>query len=324
MRKLFTIGIFLLQACAILAAPEKDASLFFQQFAEIAQNEMRQNDIPASIKLGQAALESAFGRSELAVKGNNYFGIKCRGNVDCMPTVIKLKDDDLNSEGDTILSTFMAFENPEESFLMHSEFIKSNMKRYGFLFELKPDDYKGWAHGLKKAGYATDPKYAEKLISMIERYELHKYDKQVLEANPVTEMKDNALDALNLAAADPVEEQGEEPTEVPETVLAIADTGSGLFIDDPLVGDNASETTQGQEHGTLFIDEEAGEKPSAPPAVPSKSEIGIPQNPKANQPTNPNAGGKPFKDGFGEKGKPTDVSDYQPPFYKEIMEGGDE
>lgn len=127
---------------------------------------MNSYGIPASIKLAQALLESGNGNSALARNSNNHFGIKCTSNWQGRTV---LKDDDNPDD------CFRVYNNPEESFRDHSEFLLR--KRYAALFELDKDDYKGWARGLKKAGYATNPRYAELLISLIERYELHRFDR---------------------------------------------------------------------------------------------------------------------------------------------------
>lgn len=205
---LLMMVIPILLAWNSLAAADVPSS-FFSTFAEIAQNEMRNHDIPASIKLGQAALESGWGKSELAVKGNNYFGIKCRNNNECTNRTFKMKDDDYDAEGNLIKSTFMAFNTPQESFYMHSQFLKGNMSRYGKLFDLPKGDYKAWARGLKKAGYATAPDYAENLIHIIEKYQLYKYDQQVLNNSYQQESKVEALNALAAIAqpSNPVKEQ---------------------------------------------------------------------------------------------------------------------
>ena len=135
----------------------------------IAMDEMMQFGIPASITLAQGILESGAGKGRLAVEANNHFGIKCH---DWNGKKI-YHDDDEEQE------CFRKYDNPEYSFRDHSLFL-SRRGRYSFLFDLKQDDYKEWAKGLKKAGYATDPKYAYKLIDLIERYELYKYDTIVL------------------------------------------------------------------------------------------------------------------------------------------------
>jgi len=141
------------------------AEAYIVRFKDIAISEMNEYGIPASIKLAQALLESANGNSSLARNANNHFGIKCTSTWQGKTV---LKSDDNPDD------CFRVYANPEESFRDHSEFLLR--KRYAALFELNKDDYIGWARGLKKAGYATNPRYAELLISLIERYNLHQYD----------------------------------------------------------------------------------------------------------------------------------------------------
>jgi len=140
--------------------------VYVLQYAELAQKEMKKYGIPASITLAQGLLESQAGIGELAAKSNNHFGIKChkgwRG-----PSVSH--DDDAKGE------CFRKYKKVEQSYRDHSEFLRYR-ERYSKLFKMKKTDYVSWAHGLKKAGYATDPQYAYKLISLIERYEMWKYD----------------------------------------------------------------------------------------------------------------------------------------------------
>ena len=145
---------------------EQKAQAYIYKFAPIAQDEMRQFQIPASITLAQGILESGVGFGRLAVEGNNHFGIKChRGwNGGKM-----YHDDDVKGE------CFRTYDDPAESYRDHSIFL-SGRQRYAFLFKLNKKDYIAWAKGLKKAGYATDPKYPKKIISIIERYKLYKYD----------------------------------------------------------------------------------------------------------------------------------------------------
>lgn len=152
-------------------------ALYISLYKNIAIEEMQRTGIPASIKLAQGILESNSGRSELAEKANNHFGIKCGGDW-TGPTFYK-KDDDFNKRGKLVESCFRSYKNPSSSFLAHSEFLTDPKKhaRYGFLFQLKSTDYKGWAHGLRKAGYATNPQYAFILIRIIEEMNLDQYDK---------------------------------------------------------------------------------------------------------------------------------------------------
>ncbi len=169
----FSSLIGLLMASALCGQNVQEA--YIDQFKEIAIEEMHRTGIPASIKMAQAILESNAGRSHLARQGNNHFGIKCGG--DWSGGTVMRKDDDYKN-GRLIHSCFRAYENAEESFMAHSEFLRNPKKnhRYGFLFRLPAGDYKGWAHGLKKAGYATNPKYPQLLIQLIERYQLHQFD----------------------------------------------------------------------------------------------------------------------------------------------------
>lgn len=140
-------------------------------YKNIAINKMETYKIPASITLAQGILESGNGLSTLAKKSNNHFGIKCHSGWKGKKVY---HDDDKKNE------CFRKYPTAEGSFNDHSKFLTSR-GRYEFLFDLKPDDYKAWAKGLKKAGYATDRKYPKKLISFIENFELYKYDELVLD-----------------------------------------------------------------------------------------------------------------------------------------------
>ena len=139
---------------------------YIEKYKDIAIREMRAYGIPASITLAQGILESGDGRSRLAVQANNHFGIKCHREWDGERIY---HDDDKKGE------CFRKYDHAEESYRDHSLFL-TGRSRYAFLFELRPDDYRGWAKGLKKAGYATNPQYADKLIGLIEDYELHRFD----------------------------------------------------------------------------------------------------------------------------------------------------
>ncbi len=151
---------------------------YIDTFAEVAQMEMKAYGIPASITLAQGILESGFGKGELTRKTNNHFGIKCHTGWD---GEFAYHDDDRKGE------CFRKYNHPMYSFRDHSIFLSSR-SRYASLFRLRRDDYKGWARGLKAAGYATDRKYPQKLINFIETYRLYKYDREVLRegyaANP--------------------------------------------------------------------------------------------------------------------------------------------
>ncbi|MBK1442040.1 glucosaminidase domain-containing protein [Parapedobacter sp. ISTM3] len=170
---------------------------YIERYKDIAIAEMERYGIPASIKLAQALLESGNGNSTLAREANNHFGIKCTPEWIGGKTY---KDDDRHND------CFRVYEHAEESFKDHSQFLLR--KRYAALFELDKDDYKGWARGLKSAGYATNPRYADLLIDLIERYELHQYDRPEsrtakIEREKVvqTEIVENKPEELQVAQA---------------------------------------------------------------------------------------------------------------------------
>jgi flagellum-specific peptidoglycan hydrolase FlgJ len=149
---------------------------YIENYKDIAVKKMMEYKIPASITLAQGILESGNGRSELTRKANNHFGIKCHKGWDGKKVH---HDDDEKHE------CFRKYNQPEESFDDHSMFLTSR-SRYADLFELDIDDYKAWAKGLKNAGYATDRKYPDKLIKIIEDYQLYAYDDIVLGVNNQT------------------------------------------------------------------------------------------------------------------------------------------
>ena len=141
---------------------------YIKEYAPLAVEQMKKHKIPASITLAQGLLESGAGTSSLARKSNNHFGIKCHSTWRGKKVYY---DDDAPKE------CFRAYRKVEDSYEDHSKFLTEGA-RYRFLFDLKITDYKGWAKGLKKAGYATDRSYANRLITIIEDYELYKYDSQ--------------------------------------------------------------------------------------------------------------------------------------------------
>ena len=143
---------------------------YIDKYKDIAMEEMQKNKIPASITLAQGILESGSGQSRLAKLGNNHFGIKCHSDW---------KGKTMRQDDDAPNECFRVYKKPEDSYRDHSKFLK-NGTRYASLFDLKITDYKGWAKGLKKAGYATLPTYAPVLINLIETYELQKYDEMVV------------------------------------------------------------------------------------------------------------------------------------------------
>lgn len=166
-------GFFLLLlswVVAMLPAQRRNQAYedYIKKYRKIAVEEMERYHIPASITLAQGLLESGAGRSTLARKSNNHFGIKCGSRWEGRTV---RHDDDARNE------CFRAYKHPRDSYEDHSKFLRTGA-RYAFLFRLKITDYKGWARGLKKAGYATDPRYADRLIDIIELYDLDKYDRK--------------------------------------------------------------------------------------------------------------------------------------------------
>lgn len=160
--------LILIICCLTLQAQtrNKQYEAYIKKYRELAVEEMKKYHIPASITLAQGLLESGAGQSALARKSNNHFGIKC-GSDWYGKTVSH--DDDARGE------CFRAYKHPKDSYEDHSKFL-AGRPRYVSLFKLNITDYKGWARGLKKAGYATNPRYADQLIGIIELYELYKYD----------------------------------------------------------------------------------------------------------------------------------------------------
>lgn len=142
---------------------------YIDSHMEIAVSEMYRSGIPASITMAQAIHESKTGQSELAIYANNHFGIKCKKYW--KGQTYYYKDDDRDIEGRLIESCFRAYETVVDSYIDHSNFLMQTA-HYRPLFDIPVKDYKSWATGLKKAGYATDPLYADKLIGIIEKYDL--------------------------------------------------------------------------------------------------------------------------------------------------------
>lgn len=154
--------------CANVFAQNLTREQYIEKYKDLAIRQMNQYGIPASIILAQGCLESGNGNSRLAVKANNHFGIKCHNWTGKRI----YHNDDKRGE------CFRKYNSPDDSFKDHSEFLK-NGKRYRSLFDLKRTDYKAWAHGLKAAGYATNPQYAKMLIDIIEKHSLYKYDSNI-------------------------------------------------------------------------------------------------------------------------------------------------
>lgn len=189
MRKFVAYVMIVLFSVPVFADEYED---YINKYKDIAIREMYDYGVPASITLAQGILESGLGKSELAVKANNHFGIKCHNE---WSGERMYHDDDASQE------CFRKYDNAEESFIDHTQFLK-NRARYSFLFELDRTDYKGWAKGLKQAGYATDPKYPTRLINLIESHNLQQYDTMMPNKYPVVlkAIKDSVLDVKHTYA----------------------------------------------------------------------------------------------------------------------------
>ena len=159
-----------LEATSNVKTYAEEIQFYVDNFKEIAKNNMKTHGIPASITLAQGILESGAGKGKLAQSANNHFGIKCHTGW----TGESVKQDD-----DAAQECFRKYQHPSESYRDHSLFLTTRT-RYSNLFKLDKGDYEAWAKGLKAAGYATDVKYPDKLIGLIERFELYKYDNEVL------------------------------------------------------------------------------------------------------------------------------------------------
>jgi len=177
---MYKLVITFLMCFFSLAASAQRVSVeeYIEQFKDIAISEMKRSGVPASITLAQGILESENGNSDLVKRSNNHFGIKCKSTWNGESVT---HDDDATGE------CFRAYTNADESYRDHSDFLKVN-KRYESLFRLDPTDYAGWAKGLKKAGYATNPRYPDMLIKYIEQYNLQQYSLAALNGLPGSDM----------------------------------------------------------------------------------------------------------------------------------------
>ena len=180
--KRLLLSLLALTLLVPLAAGQKmTRSQYIEKYADIAVREMKATGIPASITLAQGCLESGNGNSTLATKANNHFGIKCHG----------WKGKSIKHTDDAPDECFRSYDSAEASFRDHSDFLRYR-DRYASLFNLEPTDYKGWAYGLQKAGYATAQTYAASLFKIIEENQLYRYDRldeQAREALPPTPME---------------------------------------------------------------------------------------------------------------------------------------
>ena len=190
--------LFLLAAAWLALGAAKNPRLaYIDQYSALAVLEMQRTGVPASITLAQGMLESGYGLSPLATKAHNHFGMKCHSDW---------KGEKFFYDDETPDECFRVYPTVEDSFRAHSDFLRDR-ERYKALFDLDPTDYKGWARGLRRAGYATDPGYATKLINLIEDFQLYRFDT----------MTEEDLQAAPEAA--PVAEAAAPEAEAPEAVV---------------------------------------------------------------------------------------------------------
>ncbi|MBQ0117510.1 MAG: glucosaminidase domain-containing protein [Flavobacterium sp.] len=184
-----------LEATSVVNVGSEGVKTYISKFKSIAQDNMRSHKIPASITMAQGILESGSGVGTLSMKANNHFGIKC--HTDWTGPSVR-HDDDAAQE------CFRKYDDPADSYRDHSLFLTTRA-RYNSLFNLDISDYKSWAKGLKTAGYATDSKYPDKLISLIERYQLYELDQEVIKgkdyvAKPIVSAPTTTAPSKNVAA----------------------------------------------------------------------------------------------------------------------------
>jgi LysM repeat protein len=208
MKRIISVFFLLagLQAVAQQISPEE----YINTYKDIAIREMKRMGVPAAITLAQGILETESGNSVLVKKSNNHFGIKCKSSW---------TGGGVSHDDDALGECFRQYTSAEDSYRDHSNFLRGNA-RYGFLFKLDVKDYRGWAHGLKKAGYATNPAYPQILIKNIEKYNLHQYTLA-------------AADEVPQFNGDQYEDDKEEPTEAPAAI--------GTVVKEPTVTTTVSD-----------------------------------------------------------------------------------
>ncbi|MBO7299905.1 MAG: glucosaminidase domain-containing protein [Tidjanibacter sp.] len=201
-KKILLAGAAVVMSLTMSAQQTITRAEYIEMYAPLAVEQQTLYGIPASITLAQGLLESANGNSRLAREANNHFGIKCGASWDGK----SIRHDD-----DALQECFRAYSSPEESYIDHS-LILSERKWYRPLFDLDPMDYKAWAHGLKKAGYATNPRYADLLIKIIEDNNLHRFDTALIaDWKPTEERVEESSQHNQEVATEDIAEPTEEP-----------------------------------------------------------------------------------------------------------------
>jgi len=255
---IFFVAVILLNSCSSTRKAVRESSStsgpaadyvreYLSKYSDLAVSEMSRTGIPASITLAQGMLESNYGRSRLATQGNNHFGIKCHSDW----TGQKIYHDDNHRN-----ECFRSYRSAEESFRDHSDFL-INGSRYRDLFSLEATDYKAWAHGLKRAGYATDPKYPDLLIRKIEDYGLWAYD-----AGGISPLASQAPAPASPAKVDPARTSGVTParsaagTGSAKTTTVAASSGTAAVSDQPSIKEADSSLVQPVPEKAVPEDEE--------------------------------------------------------------------
>jgi LysM repeat protein len=219
LKKKFAIAfLFVIYCIHFSYAQSSDAIIaYIDKYKELAISEMQRTGVPAAITLAQGIHETSAGTSELVLESNNHFGIKCKKNW-TGETV--LHDDDAKAE------CFRKYDDAEDSYRDHSDFLRTG-SNYSFLFNLDPTDYEGWARGLKKAGYATNPKYAQILIKLIEQYHLEDYTLIAMGKMKESDLaKNDKADSKNIIAVATTQNADDNSS---LTVPVVKDYPSGEF-----------------------------------------------------------------------------------------------
>jgi hypothetical protein len=233
--RVFIVVLFVMRAMVTKAQPTIDCIEYINNYKWLAVEEMKRTGVPAAITLAQGIHETSAGKSDLVIKSNNHFGIKCKSYWTGQKVY---HDDDARGE------CFRKYDSAILSYRDHSDFLRAG-KHYAFLFELDPEDYQAWAYGLKKAGYATNPKYAPVLIKLIEDYHLNQYT--LIAMGKMSPADEVLATGYNKPAIDiPVVDLAKEPTvdEKPAEVIPPPDTVSVLDSKDYPEGEFFIENTR--------------------------------------------------------------------------------
>jgi LysM repeat protein len=208
MNKLVISFLLILGCYCKTVAQDLTPEEYINQYKDLAINEMKRMGIPAAITLAQGLLESQNGNSDLVKSSNNHFGIKCKSSWTA---------ETVNHDDDERGECFRKYGTAEDSYRDHSNFLRGN-SRYDFLFKLNPADYKAWAYGLRKAGYATNPRYPDILIKNIEKYNLEQYTLAAIDEVPHFDASKYSDDPVNNAVVSKQEQEEDSDFTVPRNL----------------------------------------------------------------------------------------------------------